>query len=254
MSIKLIFLGSGSAFTVENYHSNILLETADHRRLLIDCGSDARHSLAEQGLKHQDINDVYVSHLHADHVGGLEWLGFTHYMCKVAKPPNLYIHETLIKSLWEQTLRGGMHSISGEAASINTFFKIHPLTNNHRFVWNKLSFHTVQTVHTYDGAELNPSYGLFFALNGTYIFITTDTQFIPKIMMPFYEQADIIFHDCETSSKLNSTVHARFEELAQLPAEIKQKMWLYHYNDGEKPDAKAAGFLGYVMKGMVFEF
>lgn len=253
MKIKLIFLGSGSAFTIENYHSNMLVQTEDGRCLLIDCGSDARRSLAKQGLKYCDINDVYISHLHADHAGGLEWLGFTHYMHSSSKPPNLYVHESLLNSLWENTLKGGMHSISGVPSSIDTFFKVHRINNSGIFRWNKLSFHTVKTIHTYNGSELNPSYGLFFKLNNTNIFITTDTQFTPKTMLPFYQQADLIFHDCETS-KIDSTVHTRFEELATLPAEIKRKMWLYHYNDGEKPDAKAAGFLGYVGKGIVFEF
>ena len=27
------------------------------------------------GLGYADIDAVYISHLHADHVGGLEWLG-----------------------------------------------------------------------------------------------------------------------------------------------------------------------------------
>ncbi len=72
--MKLIFLGTGSAFTLEYYHSNMLIE-APEGRLLIDCGGDARRSMAAQSLGALDITDIYISHLHADLIGGLEWLG-----------------------------------------------------------------------------------------------------------------------------------------------------------------------------------
>ena len=92
--MKLIFLGSGSAFTMDNYQSNMILETetteveslslshkgvdvdvdlaTTRKRLLIDCGSDIRWSLAEQGLSYKDIQNIYISHLHPDHFSGLE--------------------------------------------------------------------------------------------------------------------------------------------------------------------------------------
>jgi hypothetical protein len=31
-------------------------------------------------------------------------------------------------------------------------------------------------------------------------------------------------------------------------------MWLYHYQDGPLPDAKADGFAGFVNQGQTFEF
>lgn len=71
--MKLIFLGTGSAFTIgaSNFHSNMILEDDHKNQLLIDCGSDARFSLHEQGFSHRHITDVYISHLHADHAGVL---------------------------------------------------------------------------------------------------------------------------------------------------------------------------------------
>jgi hypothetical protein len=49
-------------------------------------------------------------------------------------------------------------------------------------------------------------------------------------------------------------VHAHYEELKELPAEIKQKMWLYHYSDGVLPDAQADGFAGFVKPRQEFIF
>ena len=49
----------------------------NNKYLLIDCGSDARHSLAAAGYSFNEIDNIFISHLHADHIGGLEWLGFS---------------------------------------------------------------------------------------------------------------------------------------------------------------------------------
>src|SRR5687768_11001375 len=96
--MKLTFIGIGSAFTLANFQSNMLLEDAG-KRLLIDCGGDARHALAKAGLGAKDVDALYVSHLHADHVGGIEWLGFSRYFSQGPKP-DLYVNERLATSLW----------------------------------------------------------------------------------------------------------------------------------------------------------
>ena len=82
--MKLTFLGVGShSATQQLYHSNMLLTADSGAGLLIDCGGDIRFSLAEQGIQAKELgralDAVYISHLHSDHIGGLEWLAFTCY-------------------------------------------------------------------------------------------------------------------------------------------------------------------------------
>ncbi len=253
--MKLTFIGSGSAFTVgaNNYHSNMLLTNNDGQNLLIDCGSDARLALQELGLTYADINDVYISHLHADHVGGLEWLAFTHKFDPKCSKPNLYLCDKLVKKLWNHVLSGGLCSLQVEEATLHSYFNVNAIEENGNFNWQNLEFRIVQSVHFLSGFTIMPSYGLLFTLNGTRIFITTDTQFAPNQIMDFYKLADIIFHDCETTP-YRSRVHAHYEELKTLPEELKKKMWLYHYNPGKLPSPQKDGFQGFVKKGQVFEF
>lgn len=253
--MKLTFLGTGSAFTVgaQNYHSNMLLEDKNKKRLLIDCGSDARLSLNEQGLSYQDIHDVYISHLHADHAGGLEWLAFSTKFDSTCKKPNLYLCKRIVSDLWNKVLSGGLSSLPGEVANLAAYFNVHPIKENSFFVWHNLEIHIVQTVHVVSGFSVMPSYGLFFTVNNVTVFITTDTQFAPHQITELYKKADIIFQDCETLTK-NSTVHATYKELLTLDKDIRNKMWLYHYNPGKLPDAKKDGFRGFVKKGQCFDF
>ncbi len=252
--MKLIFLGAGSAFTVDNnYHSNMVLENDKKKFLLIDCGSDARHSLHEIGLSYHDIDSVYISHLHADHVGGLEWLAFTTKFDKDAKKPNLFISESLVQDLWNKTLSGGLSSLQNEVATLSSYFHVHAIKNHGSFNWEKTKIKLIQTLHVISGFAISPSYGLMFIANGLTVFITTDTQFAPHQINDFYEIADIIFQDCETAEH-KSHVHAHYDELIHLPIHIKNKMWLYHYNPCKLPNAKQDGFRGFVKKGQCFDF
>ena len=250
--MELTFLGSGSAFTMNNRQSNMLLKDNEDK-LLIDCGTDARHSIQQVGYTHRDITDVYISHLHADHVGGLEWLAFCTYFDPTCNRPNLYINRYLKTDLWNKVLSGGLASIQGNLSDLDTYFNVISCYKNGTFNWNSTKIQTVQTIHVMDGFSLVPSFGLMFPSGDTKIFITADTQFCPEQIRDFYEMADIIFQDCETSPFL-SRVHAHYSQLKTLDEKIKNKMWLYHYQDGELPPAEDDGFLGFVKKGQTFYF
>jgi hypothetical protein len=101
--------------------------------------------------------------------------------------------------------------------------------------------------------KIVPSFGLLIKEEaGTVTFITTDTQFCPRQIERFYEMADIIFHDCETS-KNKSNIHAHYDDLRSLPGKHKGKMHLYHYNPDPVQDPLKDGFLGFVKKGDTFK-
>lgn len=247
---QLLFLGSGSAFTVgdDNFHSNIFLISETGKKLLIDCGSDVRFSLHKEGFSHRDITDIYISHLHSDHAGGLEYVGLKTKFDPQCDKPNLYLSYDIAAEIWDHTLSGGMGSIEGNITSLESFFNVCQIDNNRSFLWEQINFELVKTIHINNGTYLMPTYGLFFEVNGSKIFITSDTQLCYEQLQNYYQAADVIFHDCETS-KYHTPVHSHYEELVQLPDKIKGKIWLYGYQPGELPDAEKDGFLGFVKRG-----
>jgi ribonuclease BN (tRNA processing enzyme) len=252
---RLLFLGSGSAFTVgtDNYQSNMLLIAENGEKLLIDCGSDIRFSLHREGLSYRDITDIYLSHLHSDHVGGLEYMGFSQRFDPHCPKATLYLSQDLAADLWARTLSGGMRSVQGGMSEIDDYFSIKAISARGTFVWQGVRLQLVPVLHVDNSFGWMPSYGLLFTLGMTRIFLTTDTQFCPNYYHSFYECVDIIFHDCETAH-FPTPVHAHYEELLTLPLEIRRKIWLYGYQPGELPDAIADGFLGFVQRGQVFKF
>jgi ribonuclease BN (tRNA processing enzyme) len=257
MVTRLTFLGSGSAFTVGdgNWQSNMLIESAGGRRLLVDCGCDARLSLAEAGLQAKDIDAVFVSHLHSDHVGGLEWLGFSTFFDPTAGRPVLFGEQNRLVRLWSSSLSGSM-SRSG-LATLADYFEVHPVASEGFFVWEGQRFELTGMLHAMDGSVPLISFGLRFATERGRHFITSDTRFEPERHADAYDWADVIFHDCETSYGTDgvparSGIHAHYEDLKTLSEELRHKMWLYHYQPGARPDAKADGFRGFVTKGQAF--
>ncbi|MBI1903050.1 MAG: MBL fold metallo-hydrolase [Planctomycetia bacterium] len=255
----ITFIGVGSAFTTaEYYQSNALVTAGSGKRLLIDCGSDARFALAEQGIENGNlgaaIDGVYVTHLHADHVGGLEWLGLSTFFDPQAPRPKLFAAGQLIDTLWQRTLSGGMRTVEGKTAQVEDFFDCRPVSVGSPFRWEGIAFTPVQTIHFHDGPRLAETYGLLIQEDGSdhVTLFTADTQYQPEHLRTEMDRADLVLHDCETAD-VRSGVHAHYDDLRALPDKWKQKTWLYHYQPHPWQCPPGDGFCGFVVKGQSFD-
>jgi ribonuclease BN (tRNA processing enzyme) len=253
--MNIIALGTGSAFTMKNYQTNFLIQE-NGKNLIVDCGSDIRFSLRDVGLSYLDIDSVYLSHAHQDHIGGLEYLAFTTYFDPRCKKPNLYCERNLIHSIWNYSLKGGLEGLEGVDATIDTYFNATPVEKNSSFTWEGIKFDIVQSIHVSAKYCVVDSFGLMFTYNGKRIYISTDVQFAPETSMKaYYKEADLIIHDCETAP-YQSGVHAHYNMLKTLPDNIKSKMILCHYQDNVidafdewNNKAKSDGFIAFAEKG-----
>ena len=257
--MKLLFLGSGSGLgsLKNNYQSNVALISHDNKILGIDCGTTFQLAIEKANLELAQFTAFYITHIHTDHVGGLEWVGFSKYFTQPigCNRPLLFGNAEILEELWEHTLSGGMRSLQGSQNTLETFFNTRPLSPVGRFEWEYIEFLLIPTVHVIDNRRIVPSFGLIFNINGTTIFFTGDSQFDLRLV-PIYEKVDIIFQDCELMA-YPSSVHAQFHQLCTLPLEIRNKMWLYHFGGKYKDVCKLGkqhGFLGFVQKGQEFNF
>jgi ribonuclease BN (tRNA processing enzyme) len=261
--MRITFLGSGSAFVLdkENYQSNILIES-DKEKALFDAGTTIASALDMQGFTPDDIDKVFISHLHGDHSGGLEYLGFKTFFSTFPfgeKKIEVFSTESILTDLWNKQLSASMDTLN-EKSSLETFFKVSPIkfsmkdnfSGYDNFNIGNLNIIPVKTFH----CKMD-SFGIYIKEKD--VFISGDTKFTPNKFKDIFQQAKVIFHDCEFKEYENS-VHAQFHQLKTLPNDIKAKMYLYHYMlEGKsfqelEKEVLDAGFRGLVQRGFSIEF
>ncbi len=270
------------------WQSNLLLEfdapgkvRKDVFRLVIDCGGDIRHSLAGIGLRMQDIDAWYISHPHNDHIGGIEGIALStlfnpyytpakaellgsdpisSYLCEngslpAEMKPDLMGHRSVLDETWE-AVNPGLRTIQGvEEVRLDTYFEPKFLKSNKNYEQadgrTRWKFYTIVTTHVVAGRDLMPSYGLMFENGDHRVYFPTDTQlFMPPQVRHFYDQASVVYMDCETG--FASGVHPHISGLRELSPELKSKMWLYHYDD--EPEYSSEEFAGTLQAGQVHEY
>lgn len=218
--MKITVIGCGNAFSTEQFNQSFVVEE-DGRRLLIDCGMQVPQALAASRFRAADIHDIYVSHLHADHVGGLEFFAFARYDW-ARRPrswregryaPRLIGNVQLLRDLWDKTLRGGLESMEGFVSDLETFFEPVPVEPNKRFAWQGWTVDLIQQIHIMSGSVIMPSFGILFSREGRKsVYFVTDSQHCsPRQIEEYYRRADLIFQDCECAG-----VDCRFPEGAKV--------------------------------------
>ncbi len=269
--LTLTFLGVGSAFAKQNFNSNALIEawsvgpvsrTAPDDNLLIDFG--ATGPLALYKLKDQPgfeylrrgsqthwpaIRRVFLTHQHSDHIGGLEELACCNVHLANAPEsapfrPQLWAEATLLESLWNNSLSGGLGVLDGRAARLEDYFETRPLryrpladgrchsepifTLMDRYEFRHFPTDHIRIRHKYDW----PSYGLHLtdARTGRTAFYSGDTRFDPQAYGAMMSAASVCFHEVQLSGD-PQPVHTPIGLLRGLPADIRAKTWLYHYDD-----------------------
>ena len=226
--MKITFIGTGSAFTLRNWNTSLVINHED-KNLLIDAGMDVRHALHDVDMSAKDIDAVYVTHQHADHAGGLEWLAFMTYFSPDKRKPKMLIDGDLAGALWRGTLSGGLHCVDGRDMMLYDYFDVHKDWEA-PFEWNgvPLSIHKFDHIRGATSAMQNNALVMTVPGINKKVFITGDMKFVED--NPLYGSSDLIIHDCETGP-FQSGVHAHYDQLRMLPPEVKAKMLLVHYQD-----------------------
>lgn len=209
------FLGVGAASSHELGNACCVLESKRSPWLMIDCGFDAPKRFYAQ---YQKIpQSIFITHLHMDHIGGIEQLYFTAALSK--QTVRLYVPRNLVArfcQVFDNTgLAEGGHNVWD-------VLQIVPVSE--RFWHGGVQLRAVEVRHHAPGF----SFGLL--LPGTFFF-SGDTRPIPEILNTLVMNNEVIFHDCCVEGNPS---HAGIGELlAQYPLSVLSRMYAYHYQNAE---------------------
>lgn len=265
-NLSLFFVGSGSAFSKKMNQTNILIIKGKNH-LMVDCGTKTPQALWEFGLPVFKLDNFFITHTHADHIGGLEEVMLMNRYIMNQKKANIYITKNFRKTLWNHSLRGGAEGNENNKGKQLTFKDMwQPVTprklkNMQRDSWEfsigdlKITF--FRTMHIPDtSASWNDSAWSTGLIIDDRVLFTSDTRF-DKDLLDFSIKnwnIETIFHDCQF---FDGGVHASLNELDTLDEDIKKKMYLMHYGDNWKDFEKRiqeSSFIDLVKEGHFYNF
>jgi len=131
---EVVALGVGDTFS-EVHHTAALLLEHDGFRLAIDCPDRYRGALrcarerTKRDLTLERIDDVFITHVHGDHVNGLEGVAFYK---RFAEGKRVTLHTTpdVRAVLWDQRLRAPMETLWDgsrfHSLGFDDYFDFHP--------------------------------------------------------------------------------------------------------------------------------
>lgn len=227
MSWALRFLGVGNAQAAPVLGSACgVLERDGEPVLMIDCGQEALSAFLDRyGAPPQAL---YITHLHMDHVGGLERLFYKIYFDPRLRGQTRLFVPAALMPLLQARVADYPEVIAEGGANFWDAFTLIPVS---RGFWQRgLWFDVFATRHHAPGT----SFGI--ALAGCFVW-TGDTRPIPEMLAQYAAQGELVAHDC---ALVGNPSHTGVDDLGrEYPEELRGRLLLYHYASTSDADELA---------------
>ncbi len=230
MAFDILIGGVGDAFSLQHYGTHFVLRHDDFV-LAIDCPDHFRRALSEhpfspdeKPLDVDDLDALHLTHLHGDHVNGLEMTLAYRAMALNQPPLPLYGIAEVVDDLWPRRLEISLgRAYDGQDWSTidrQRYFDLHRLSVDETNRLGPFEIELRLTKHHLPTTAMRISDG---EVTMAY---SCDTAFDVDLIDWLAEDSDIIFHECTFGA-----AHTQLFDLQKLDESIRNKLVLVHYSD-----------------------
>lgn len=234
--IRVLLCGTGSPEPSAAKAQACTLVSVGGKMFLFDVGEGASKSLADSGVALDDIERVFLTHLHSDHLNGLGALVNQSWIWGRSRPLDV------IGPTGTARVVGALN----DAYAVDNGFRI---ANMPELASNKVAAqahpmeivvpHSARSVRVYDeggitiDAELvvhdpvKPAFGYVIRHLGKKVFISGDTEVSP-LNMPAMQDADLVVHEAYASHLVRRAIPIMREMGMTHDAEVAERTIAYH--------------------------
>jgi ribonuclease BN (tRNA processing enzyme) len=225
MTWSLRFLGVGNSQSAVTLGSaSAVIERAGRPELMIDCGQEALTAFQAHYAGLPDA--LFITHVHMDHVAGLERLFFATYFDPERRGRvRLYVPVGVLPHLQSRLADYPGVVAEGDANWWDAFHLV-PVT---RGFWHRGQWYDVFPVRHH-----LPDTAFALRLPGSVVW-TGDTRPISEMLAKFAGAGEVVAHDCALHGNPS---HSGVDDLErEYPRELLSRCVLYHY--ASQADAQA---------------
>lgn len=261
MSFNITILGYNSAIPTGSSHPTAQIVEVNGATLLIDCGEGTQIQIRKSRTKFSKINQIFISHLHGDHVFGLIGLISTMQLLGRNKPLEIFgpvgiktfIHHQLSFTNSYQNFELIFHELGADTSELifeNKKIKVYTIPLNHRIYCNgyliqeqpKLRhlnmgvISQISDIETCDYYKIKQGFD-FIKENGevisnsiltlppeparSYAFCS-DTMYHPAVI-PIIKNVDLLYHEATFSKALKNLAEKTGHSTAEQAAQIAKQ-------------------------------
>ena len=223
----LRFHGVGNASAVELGSAMATLEREGVPWLTLDCGGEG---LTAFQARYGDMpRAVFITHLHLDHVAGMEWLFVASYFDPARRGQvRLYVPAPLVPLL-HQRIASYPNVLAEGGANFWDAFQLVPV--------GEAFWHDGQRLEVFPVRHHWPETAFGLRLRGSMVW-TGDTRPIPEMLARHADAGELIAHDCGLHGNPS---HSGIDDLErEYPPALLARCVLYHYASAEDGEALRA--------------
>jgi ribonuclease Z len=242
-SIKVTLLGTGAPVpSIERFGPSILVEVGG-QKLLFDCGRGASQRLWQLKIPLGQVNTLFLTHLHSDHIVGIPDVWLTGWIPAVygrrAEPFDVFgpagtkdMMANLVKAFsWDISTR------SKERNKVDSGALVNAMDINEGFIWEKNGVKvTPFTVRHSDFIDSALGYRIDYA--GHSVILSGDTRYSENLVR-YATGADVVIHEVaaaneqsmRTSPLINQILgfHTSPEEAGEVFKKTSPKLAVYSH-------------------------